>query len=54
MIGRRDALLLIAPLALVLAGFFLVPVLMLLPTTAAAAARPGATGGARLTRRPLA
>lgn len=33
MIGRRDALLLIAPLALLLAGFFLVPVLWLLPTS---------------------
>ena len=33
MIGRRHALLLIAPLALVLTGFFLLPVLMLLPTS---------------------
>jgi len=33
MIARRHALALIAPLALVLTGFFLVPVLMLLPTS---------------------
>ena len=33
MIRRRHALLLIAPLALVLTGFFLLPVLMLLPTS---------------------
>ncbi|ODU22181.1 MAG: hypothetical protein ABS80_17090 [Pseudonocardia sp. SCN 72-51] len=31
--SRRQGLLLIAPLLLVLAGFFLVPVLMLLPTS---------------------
>lgn len=33
MMSRRQGLLLIAPLLLVLAGFFLVPVLMLLPTS---------------------
>jgi putative spermidine/putrescine transport system permease protein len=33
MIATRHGLMLIAPLALVLAGFFLVPVLMLLPTS---------------------
>lgn len=33
MIGRRHGLLLIAPLALVLAAFFLAPVLMLVPTS---------------------
>ncbi len=33
MISRRQGLLLIAPLGLVLAGFFLVPALMLLPTS---------------------
>jgi putative spermidine/putrescine transport system permease protein len=33
MIARRHGLMLIAPLALVLAGFFLIPVLMLVPTS---------------------
>ena len=33
MMSRRQGLLLVAPLLLVLAGFFLVPVLMLLPTS---------------------
>ncbi|MGO4287908.1 hypothetical protein AB4Y99_27490, partial [Bosea sp. TAB14] len=33
MMSRRQGLLLIAPLLLVLTGFFLVPVLMLLPTS---------------------
>ena len=33
MMSQRQGLLLIAPLLLVLAGFFLVPVLILLPTS---------------------
>ena len=33
MMPVRHSLMLIAPLALVLAGFFLIPVLMLLPTS---------------------
>ena len=54
MISRRGALMLIAPLALALAAFFLLPILLLVPMSfenyARAAASPRAHGRSPTTR----